>query len=175
MSRHPNEEALKGFISYSRPALQAVLDGICVLDCQHRVVYCNLAMKSLFGLSARALAQKPDFCSLIELSGCRHDRGKCCLNPVLEKGEELVFAETPAVRDGEKVRISLHAVPVLSVGRDTETPLSAVVSLRDTTGEVLLQAKYHKLLELLEHKDEQLETVSTKLAELRERLVRARR
>lgn len=127
------------------PALEASLDPVCVVDHECRVVYMSQSMRSLLGVRPRDLAQKkPVFCDLITLTACK---AKCRIEQVIQSGEAFRLDETPAVKGETKLRVGIKAAPLLP-GK-----LGAVIHLRDTSAEILLQAKYHKSLQIIEEKD----------------------
>lgn len=144
------ESKLKSRISQMRPALDACLDPVGVVNAQNQIVYSNLPMRSLLGLSGKDLKSQPKFSDRFKIAGFESKGGqKCPVAAALSQEELIRLDEAPAVRQGskgaEKLRVVLKVVPF-----EVEGVTAAVVVLRDTTAEVLLQAKYHKILQVLQ-------------------------
>jgi hypothetical protein len=166
---------LKAMLQTLKPALEASLDAVAMVDSSNRLVYANVAMRGLLGVSTQQLKKAPVFCDLLKLSVCVKS---CEILGALKSGETLRLDETPASRRGEKLRVLLKAVPLFDLsGSDSKSatkPVGALISVRDTTGEVLLQAKYHKILQMLADKEEQITDLLDRLNTLRGTLRRAR-
>ena len=85
----------------------------------------------------------------------------------LKAGTAYHLSETPAARKGEKLRISIKMSGIVPNGNSSE---GAVLTLRDTTAEIVLHAKYHKSMSLLEENREKLAETEDKLSALRRSL-----
>lgn len=167
-----NSEFLKRFQAEMKPAFDASLDPVCIVNTSNQILFYNLAMKSFLGLRNRELGKKLVFCDLLKLSVCEPS---CQVKHLLQTGMPIRIDESPAAKGRDKLRLSLRAVPILDPEAKLNTPpLGAVITLRDTTGEILLQAKYHKLLELMVEKDAKIADLDEKLQAMRTALRRAR-
>jgi PAS domain-containing protein len=154
------------------PGLTATFDSACVVDTENRIVHLNLAMKHFLGLSPRALKSGVVLCDHLKLAACKKD---CRLLEAIRGEEPLRLEGAPAEVKNIKHRISMSAVPLRDPGlpRISE-PIGALIIVRDTTGEVLLQAKYHKVLKLLEDIEEEKENLKSKIRGLQDALSRFR-
>lgn len=131
------------------PALDASLDPTCVIDPDCRVVFMSQSMRTLLGVRPRDLAQKNlVFCDLIKLTACKDG---CKIAQVIKTGEPFRLDETPASRGDTKLRVGIKVGALKTEGETAAA--GAVICLRDTTAEILLQAKYHKSLQIIEEKD----------------------
>ncbi|MCM2323821.1 MAG: PAS domain-containing protein [Oligoflexia bacterium] len=150
---------LKALIAAMKPALEASLDPVAVVDAQNRVAFCNAGMRSFLGLRGRDVSKAPVFCERVTLTDCEEG---CKVLAAIQSGTAIRLDEIPAVRGGEKVRVSIAVVPFgADAGAESGKAVGAVLTLRDSSAEIVLQAKYHKVLELLAVRD-------AKLAELEE-------
>lgn len=158
-------DAFRNLMSQLIPLLEASLDPVAVLDQQGEIVYMDLAMKSALGLRGRELRKRLVFWEQLKLGVDGHESGR--LKDVLKKGESFRADDLPAQRKGENLRVSLKAVPVHAhyPANPGDVPVGAIVTLRDTTAEIMLQGKYHKARELLRD-------ATAELAELRPRVER---
>ncbi|MCM2279197.1 MAG: PAS domain-containing protein [Oligoflexia bacterium] len=167
-------DVLKSLILTLKPAIEASLDAVAIVDARNQVVYCNVAMKSFLGLKQKDLARHPVFCELVKISACE---GDCQLLAAIRRGSALHLDEVPAAKgkgsQAEKIRISLRAVPLHSEGGKGEV-VGAVVSLRDATAEIVLQAKYHKLMEIVAERNEKIYQLDEQVKVLRGALRKAR-
>lgn len=129
-----------------KPALEAVLDPLCVVNHKNEVIYANLAMKGLLGLTGKDLKEYPVFCDRVKLPACEKE---CQIQHAIDSQEMLRLDETPSTKITPKGHDKMRAI--VKVVPFTEDQLKgAIITLRDTTGEVLLQAKYHKILQILQ-------------------------
>lgn len=165
-----SEEFLKRYHAIVKTVMDASMDPVCIVDRQNQILHSNLPMRSFLGIRTRELGKKPVFCDLVKLSICEPG---CQLRTVLDQGSVVRVDESPAARGTEKLRISLRAVPIYA-GGERKTPVGALITLRDTTGEILLQAKYHKLLEMMAAKDTKVAGLEERIRALRTALRRAR-
>jgi hypothetical protein len=169
------DNSLKVTITLFKPVLEASLDAVAVLDRACRVRYANSSMRLLLGLSARELARAPIFCDCVTLAVCATH---CEIQRVADGGKSLRIDESPAERGpkGEdKMRVSLKALPLFYPGKQKgPEPLGVIVSARETTGEILLQAKYHRAMLLMQEKDQEIMDLSDRL-KLKEDVLRRSR
>jgi transcriptional regulator with PAS, ATPase and Fis domain len=163
------KEVLAGF----KPAIDACMDPICVVDDKNRIVYFNLPMRSLLGIRPRQIKEKKIcFCDIVKLAVCKPS---CQIMEVLESGISARFDETPATRGEDKFRLTLKVTSFQQPGTGKKGPvMGAIISVRDVTGDFLVQAKYHKALQLLEQRDSKIATLEEKAESLRQALRRAR-
>lgn len=167
------ENNLQLTITLLKPAFNASLDAIGVLDVECRLRFANPLMRSLLGLSVREVSKAPVFCDCIKLDACA---AGCEISKVIAKSRDLRLDETPAQRGQAKMRVSLKAVPLYYPGKQKgPNPLGAIISARDTSGEILLQAKYHRAMLLLQEKDLEIENLAERLKAKEEVLRRSRR
>jgi hypothetical protein len=169
----PIAPAFKKVLQAVRPALDASLDPVAIVDTSNRVVYANVSMKNFLRVTAQQFKKSPVFCDLIHLNVC--DKS-CQIIHMIKTAETLRLDETPANRKDEKLRLLLKGVPLydLSDINADASPIGAILTVRDTTGEVLLQAKYHKILQLLTEKEGKITELLDRLSALRGVLRRAR-
>ncbi|HUP57129.1 MAG TPA: PAS domain-containing protein, partial [Bdellovibrionota bacterium] len=156
-----------------KPAIDACMDPICVVDAGNRIVYFNLPMRSLLGVRPRQVQDKKIcFCDIVKLAVCKPS---CQIMEVLESGGSARFDETPATRGEDKFRLTLKATAFNQPGTGKKGPImGAIISVRDVTGDFLVQAKYHKALQLLEQRDTRIAELEEKADTLRLALRRAR-
>lgn len=165
-------ERYKPILAAFKPALDASLEPVCVVNALSEIIYMNMPMKNFLGLRPRDLSSGAVLCDIVRLGACKQH---CQILDVLRTGTPLRLDETPAEKRNQKLRLTIKAVPFYEGGASRGTrPLGAVVSLRDSTGEILLQAKYHKLLEVLEEKDEQVEELQERFRTIQKTLRGAR-
>lgn len=155
------------------PALRVSLDPLAIVDDTGRLLYCNGPMRAFLELKGKAAVKTARFQEKLQI----HDSGG--LHPVdraLVTGEEIRLDEEPATKaSGQKVRILFKAVPLFDPTQpEARKVFAAIVSLRDTSGEVLLQAKYHKLLEMQDDKELEILDLKEKLSGLMESMKRHR-
>lgn len=164
-------DALKKYQQEVKPAVDASMDAVCIIDTEGKLVYYNLVMKSFLSLKNRELTKQPSLGDLLKLTA----EGSSQLRELFEKGTMVRLDESPASRGKEKVRISFRAVPLYDPAKSLKgAPIGALITLRDTTGEILLQAKYHKLLEMMMEKDSKIADLEDRLKALRSSLRKAR-
>lgn len=169
------DNSLKVTITLFKPAFEASLDAVAVLGQDCRVRYANSSMRMLLGLTGRELARAPIFCECITLAACA---ARCEIQKVADGGKSLRIDESPAERGpkGEdKMRVSLKALPLYYPGKQKgPLPLGVIVSARETTGEILLHAKYHRAMLLMQEKDQEIMELSDRL-KLKEDVLRRSR
>lgn len=145
---------LKKYLLYMRPALEASLDPVAVVDSTGTIVFSNPAMRIFLRSGQRKSRMHQKFCERVKLAICQP---KCQLMRILQKPDIVRVDETPAVIGAEKMRVSVKMVPIVDPDvSDTAIIVGAVVSVRETTGEILVQAKYKKTLKLLQDKDAEI-------------------
>ena len=166
---------LKAIITTMQLPIDSSFDPICVVNEKNQIVYANLAMKSFLQLRKRDVDQHPVFCDLVKLSVCLKG---CCVEEVLKTGNDYRIDQTPAAKGAEKFRVLFKVTPIRAgSGPDSAGSLpilGAIVSLRDTTGEILLQAKYHKMLQILGERDLKINALNERVEALRLALRRIR-
>jgi transcriptional regulator with PAS, ATPase and Fis domain len=162
---------LKKVLSGLKPFLEASLDPICVVDAAGKIAYVNLGMKNLLSLRGSDLKKGIEFCSTIKFAACQTE---CQIKHALSSSRPLRLDETPAQRGGEKLRVALKAVPLRDPEGEAPGAIGAIIVLRDTTGEVILQAKYHKLMHVVGEKDLQIAELEGRIEKLQAVLRRAR-
>jgi len=148
-----------------KPALDASLDPACIVMADGTVHSGNAAFRSLVKKSQRDLDGK---CRLLDLLRLTDERDEASLGAAIREGKKFQTVEAPASLEGHKVRLSVKTAAVQLPGAKAGRPLGSLVCLRDSTGEVLVQAKYLKLLKILEEKDQLV-------SELKDRLDSTRR
>jgi hypothetical protein len=137
------------------PSFEAFLDAVCLTDANGIVLHANPAMRILLDLQTKQINRSPGprFQNFITLPMVANNNP---FNPsIFEKGT-FRLDETPATKsNGEKARVLLLVTQV----RDTENHeiVGHFVNIRDTTAEILLQAKYVKLQQILERKEAELQ------------------
>ena len=129
--------------------INASLDAVCVVDSDAKIVYANSMMKNFLSLKPRELSRNPVFCELIKLSVCDKT---CQVKSALENGKSIRFDEAPGVLKGNKLRVNFKITPFSIDG-----VVGAIICLRDTTAELLTQAKYSKLLSISKKHEDQIE------------------
>jgi transcriptional regulator with PAS, ATPase and Fis domain len=150
-------------------ALECSLDPVCVVDRENRIVYINAPMRTLLKTNKRALQAGQKFCDVMKLAACAKS---CCIVKVMESGEGLRLDETFATSPNGKMRVVLKAVPIRST--DPQNGVAgALITVRDSTGEILLQAKYHKSSQIIAGLEQQLSDLGEKYRDMQERLRRA--
>ena len=139
------------------------MDPLCIVGQECEILHLNLAMRAVLGIKGRQRPASLDFCAFVKLSAFAEG---CPVRRLIESGESVQHDQTPAVIAGHKMRILFRAVPFMtdSDGR----VLAALIALRDTTGEVLLQAKYHKLKQMVAERDGTITILEEKLKRIRD-------
>jgi len=167
-----NDPRLKAVIALLKPALNASLDAICVVNFHNELAYMNIAMKNLLGSGAREFKKKPLFCDHLKLQLCSKS---CQVQEAIKSGESISLHETTAVSKGNKLRLIFKLIPIYDPEESKKpAPIGAIISVRDTTAEVLLQAKYHKLIHLMTERDEVIKVMQGRLGTLREAVKKIR-
>ncbi|HRK03241.1 MAG TPA: PAS domain-containing protein [Oligoflexia bacterium] len=156
MSEKIHETHLAQWIRLAEPVLSGALDAVAVVDLRNQLAYANPSMKTLLKLRPSHLAGKKKFCDCITLSICAK---KCQIEELIQTATAFRFDESPAVisskADSTKLRVNIRGVAVPNPDTKSSTKtIGAVITLRDTSADVLVQAKYHKLAELLKERDE---------------------
>src|SRR5262249_14453869 len=123
------------------------------------------------GLTGQQLKKEPCFCELLKLAACEKT---CQVLEVLHSGEALRLDEAPAVKGSEKLRILLKVVPLFESADRDNPPIGAFLTVLDTTGEVLLSAKYHKLIQVNADKDTKIAHLEEQVANLQSNLAARR-
>lgn len=166
------DHSLKVTITLFKPVFDTSLDAVGVVDLECRIRFANPLMRALLGVSTREIAQAPVFCDCLTLAACSQE---CEIKKVLTLGKELRLDEAPAGRDDVKMRVSLKAVPLHYPGKQRGQLLGAIISARETTGEILLQAKYHRTMLLLQEKEQEIAELMVRIKTKDDALRRARR
>lgn len=135
------------------PVIQVSMDGICLIDHEAKIIRCNQVMMNILGIRKRELSHGVVFTRYFKLAA-KDDI--CPIAEVICSGKAISLDEVPAEIDKKKLRVLLRGMPVFSYSLKGDLPIGALISLRDTTGEILVQAKYHKAIQLLEEKDREL-------------------
>jgi len=165
------DAALKKIVDNLKPALDASLDPACILDTSGKIVSFNFSMKGFLVIPARELKKNLVLTDLIKLTVPNENS---TIAHLLKTGEQIKLDETPATRGDTKLRILFRAVALFDPDKPKSLPIGALITLRDSTGEVLLQAKYHKVSELLHEREVQVSELETKLESFRTALRNAR-
>lgn len=169
-----SESPLEALLRLWEPVLESSLDAVAAVDCSGQVVYCNIAMRTLLKLRPRQLKQGASVFEALKFPAQKVHP----VQVVLDGGGPVRLDEAPAEIGDQKFRVSLKAVAARmprrgSGGGEEVAPLLGVLlQLRDTSGEILVQAKYHKVMEKLEEKDDQIARLDKKVRELREKIAR---
>ena len=164
------EPSLETILATVKPVLDASLDAVCVIDPDKKVCYGNLAARTLLKLKSRELKSQPKLPDLLKMPTEQNSQ----LGELLKEGIALRFDETPVSLAGEKARVSLRAVALRSGAKSDSAIVGAVVNFRDSTAEIVLQAKYHKVMEILAAKDSKIADLEERLKQLRLSLRKAR-
>lgn len=145
-----SDEKLKRVLELITPGLDASIDPVCVVDTANKILHLSASMKAFLSVRPRELSKGLVFCDLLKLSACESG---CKILHTIKSGTNLRLDETPASRGDMKLRVVLKAVPLYDPEDKSETPIGAIISVRDTTGEILVQAKYHKLMQIIEDEE----------------------
>lgn len=149
-----------------RSLLEGSIDPCALLDNHGHIIYANAAMRTMIGLRGKSSqTTKKKFLELIKI---KDDRVIAFFKMAEDSPMERRYDEVPAELKSEKIRVCFKA-RVLKVSRNSPA-LGILVTLRDTTGEVLLQAKYHKSLEMLQMKDDKILALEEKITLLQRTL-----
>ena len=148
------------------------MDAVAFVNNGCGIVHADASMKNLLEIKPRDLSAQRKFCDFFKLSV---GDDKCQIEEAMRTGEILRFDECAAFkREKQKLRVSIKIVPFFKPGEDNEkgTLQGAIITLRDTSAELLTQAKYHKLVELNEKKDLAISALDAKIKALRQRMSR---
>jgi hypothetical protein len=168
---------LNVLVSRLKPALEASLDCVAVVNAVNQVVYANLSMKNLLGLKGRELKRLPVFCDILRLAACEQS---CQVLEMIQSGTVLKLDEAPCVVGEQKLRVILKGVPLFAADLSglprtaLDAPIGAILSLRNSTGEILLSAKYHKSLQIIRIHENRIAELEDKLNKAQSVLRRAR-
>lgn len=152
---------LDNLLKSMAPAIEGSLDGICMLNRDCEIVYANAAARHLLKLRVRDIKLNKVFCDIIKLSCCSQN---CQIDKSMKVKESIHFDELPVVLNDHKMRIMLKGIPLF--GRKDSDPVGILLTIRDTTAEVLVQAKYHKLAVIMKEKQEEIDELKAKLRRL---------
>ena len=166
-----NETALTHQLPALKVAIDASLDAACIVDRDGRIQSYNSSLKHMLQMPVRQLESHPVLCDALTLSVCKH---ACQIKEAIEIGAARRFDETPAVIQNQKVRILLKVTPIFDSEQKTGKASGAIITIRDTTAELLLHAKYLKLQKVIKEKDSRIEEKDSKIEELSERLQKIR-
>ncbi len=159
MSVATNEETLEELLPTLLPAFEASLDPLCIVNRGGQIIHDNSAMRTLLKLRPKMLRQGVVFCDLVKLTACQ---SSCQIINAIEACEVVRLDETPAVIAKAKARLIVKCVPIVGVNSNdanrkrkssVKEAIGAMISVRDTSGEIVLQAKYHKALHLLDEQE----------------------
>lgn len=168
------DPSLELTITTIKPTLDLTLDPMCVVDVHNRIIVANLHMKSFLGLMVKDMRKFPVFCDRIKIGACEKE---CQVVAAVKKGKRLELDEVPAVRGKEKLRIWLRASPLFPIGHTPERNMGALgmlIVVRNTTAELVLQAKYHKLVEMISERERQIGDLEYRLSALQGSIRKAR-
>lgn len=140
--------------------MDASLDSYFVVDDKSELVLMSPGLRALLKLRPKSGAKNKKFCDSIELSVCKKG---CVIDRLLESGEDFRFDETPAVQGDSKMRLTIKGVPIYSANKRRKKPIGAIVTVRDTSGEIIVQAKYHKALNIISEKEEEIAKLEDKI------------
>jgi PAS domain S-box-containing protein len=146
---------LEMLIQILSPTIVGSLDPVAVVDNEGVVVHANKAMKNFLGLKGKTIRGNPVFSIIVHLT--EHNNVDP-IEEVIKTGEIYQKDQAPAEVDGEKKRLLIKAYALKDLSGSNI--VGAFIILRDTTGEVLLSAKYQKVMkenEDLKKKVEKLE------------------
>ena len=156
---------IKDAIPLIEVIINASLDAYCIVDKDTSILHSNFLMKSLLGLKPKDFQSKRKFSTLLELT---ENRSGCVVEKAIKKDDPIRFDETPATIGGKKFRLSIKITPFKDPDGDKKSPaLGAIIMLRDTTAELLTQAKYHKVAEQVAELEEQVVKYKDMLVRLR--------
>ena len=148
------------------------MDAVAFVNNGCGIVHADAAMKNLLGIKPRDMSAQRKFCDFLKLAV---GDDVCQVEEAMRTGEPLRFDECAAFkRESQKLRVSIKVVPFFKPGEDSDkgTLQGAIVTLRDTSAELLTQAKYHKLLEMFEEKKQAITSLEDQLRKLRQRMNR---
>lgn len=148
---------LSAMISAMMPALEVCLDPVCVVDASGQIVFLTTPMGSLLKVRPRELKRGVVFCDAIKLAACVKE---CQVRKAIGSGKGIRLDETPGTIGGEKMRGMLQVIPL-------PKGLGALISVRDTTADVLVLAKYHKLTDELDRKELKIAELEVRLESMR--------
>jgi PAS domain-containing protein len=156
-----------------RVAIDASLDPVCIVDASNHILYFNLPMRSLLKLKLRQIQEKKIcFCDVLKLSVCSK---RCRILEALATAEIARYEEIPAARGPDKFRMTVKVAPYREVNSGKNGPVvGAFITIRDVTGEFLVQAKYHKALEIIEQRTEEIQDLEFRVRSLQQTLKRSR-
>lgn len=152
--------SLQNWIQTVSPVLEGALDAVAVVDNENLIQYANSAMKGLLKLRPSDLKKPKKFCDYIKLSACSKS---CCIEELFHQNKPFRHDEIPAESSGKnlkrKMRVTIHGVPLPVALLDLEHTkvVGAVLMMRDSTAEVLVQAKYHKLVQTLAERETEID------------------
>lgn len=112
-------------------------------------------------MRARELKSSPVFCDRLKLSVC--DKG-CQVLAAIQRKAVARFDELPATLGETKLRMILKVSPIPDP--DSDDVLGAVLFMRNTTAEIVLQAKYKKLIQLAGQREEMVRDLQTRVESL---------
>lgn len=159
------DDNLKILLKSLIPAIEASLDCICITDASGRIVHYNSLFKTTTQLRVRELSKAPLFDQVFRFND--GEGKKFSLPGLTRTGEAVKLDETPIQIKSDKgtlkIRGLLRIIPLEHSGQ----VIGTMVSLRDTTAELLLQAKYKKIQDQLVKKEADITQLREKVRALR--------
>jgi PAS domain S-box-containing protein len=152
-------ESYKSFIKMVTPILESSLDPIALVDDQVRVIYASPSMRQLIGLQARDLKKGVSLSVYFQLDA---DKSQVFWKDFFSKMESQRLDEVPASGNGIKMRVQFKAVPLM-----LNEMKGAVISIRDTSPEIIMQAKYKRLKQMVAEREEVIAELEEKLHSIR--------
>jgi diguanylate cyclase (GGDEF)-like protein/PAS domain S-box-containing protein/putative nucleotidyltransferase with HDIG domain len=120
-------------------------DGVVFVDCQRRVLFWNTGMERITGVSGAAATGRllaPSLLDMTDEYNVRIADVRCPTEAALTCGVQALHRVTVLGRNGRRVRVNLHVVPVRG---DDGTPQGAAMLFHDATSEVSLEERCQTL------------------------------
>lgn len=169
MSTESKNEALTKLVELWNPALEVSIDAVGVVDRNGVFVYLNPALRSLIGARPRDIRKGVSVFNVIEFPGSDAHP----VATVIETGEPVRVDEAAILLRGEKMRVVIKAAAArIHRAREKGPILGAIIQLRDSSAEIIVQAKYHKVMDLLGERDAEISALKRKVRGLQEKISR---
>ncbi|MBN19961.1 MAG: hypothetical protein CL678_01650 [Bdellovibrionaceae bacterium] len=158
--------SLEEFVKKSQFVIDHSIDPVAVLDTSGTIIYLNQPMKTFLGFRSknRAIGLK-----IHEVFKLNDKTAEHRIKDSYTQGDSFKLHEIPATSGERKVRVSIHCAPIKENGEI----VGGYTTLRDTSSEFLVQAKYHKVIHLNETQKIEIENLQDRVKKLQTTLRKA--
>jgi signal transduction histidine kinase len=158
--------SLRDHDRFLQDLLDAVPDGVRILDDSYRVLACNRSYRLQVGLPPEGEIAEPCYAlSFGRDAPCPPTVMTCPLHEVRSRQESVRTLQRHLTRDGRTLDVEIHAAP-LRLRRDGREQLVVVESLRDLATQVRYSDEATQHIDLVDHEIDKCINVSERLLKL---------